>query len=128
MSINILIRKESQDEQKALGATHLDDIDLVPSERDGRLVAVAMKHGMHVCWQCGEGFEDHVPARRFTEKRMGYSRVALHAECVNGPKARSVQSFTDVVRGLQLRRGIAKIAKDTQSVADAADSDDTLVG
>ena len=36
MSINILIRKESQDEQKALGATHLDDIDLVPSERDGR--------------------------------------------------------------------------------------------
>ncbi|MCP4244678.1 MAG: hypothetical protein GY772_29395 [bacterium] len=128
MTINILIRKESQDEQKALGSTHLDDLDLVPSSRDGRLVAVAMKHGVHVCWQCGEGFEDHLPARRFTEKRMGYSRVALHSECVNGGKVRSAQSFNDVVRGLQVRRGIAKIAKDTQSVADAADSNDTLVG
>jgi hypothetical protein len=126
--MEILIRQETQDEQKALGATHLDDVDLLPSIRDGRLVAVAMKAGCHVCWQCGDGFEDHLPARKYTEKQMGYSRVALHAECVNGGKVRSVKSFNDVVEGLQVRRGIAKIAKDSQSVADAAEKAGPVVG
>lgn len=125
--MEILIRNETQDEQKALGATHLDDLDLLPSRRDGRLVAVAMKHGMHVCWQCGECFEDHVPARMFVEKQLGYSRVALHSGCTAGSKVRSVRSFDDLVRGLQVRRGMADIARKSQGVATAAESPTKLV-
>jgi hypothetical protein len=132
MGIRDLVRKETQDERLALGATYMDDIDLVYSKTivgpwGPALVAVAQKHGQHVCWQCGEAFIDEPRNKnRPEEVQTGYSRILLHAGCVQPAKSyRKIATslFADKVRGMQLRRGMAKAAKGSQSVATAAGED-----
>jgi len=125
--VSHFVRRETQDEQLALGATHLDDVDLVYSKTvigpwGPALVAVAVKHGRHVCWQCGEGFIDEPRHKHRPEEiQMGFSRVLLHAGCVN--PTRSVRkTFTNVLRGLHHRRELARAARASSSVAEAAET------
>jgi hypothetical protein len=117
------------DEQRALGATHLDDIDLIFSEREvgpwGRsLVAVAVKHGQHVCWQCGGPFDPQKsPLRAVEIKVQGASvPILLHAGCT-GTRPKSFRSFTDIVRGLQARRFYAKAIQPLERVRAASGSE-----
>lgn len=125
MSVNGFVRKETQDEQLAQGATHLDDLDLIYSKHvigpwGPALVAVAVKHGQHVCWRCGEAFIDEARHKhRPEEVQMGYSRILLHAACVNPAKSRR-RIFSNIVRGLQHRRELARAARGSSSVAEAA--------
>ena len=132
MGIRDLVRKETQDERLALGATYMDDIDLIYSKSivgpwGPALVAVAQKHGQQVCWRCGDAFIDEPRNKnRPEEVQTGYSRILLHAGCVQPAKSyRKIATnlFADKVKGMQIRRGMAKAAKDSQTVADAAVSD-----
>lgn len=110
------------DEQKARGATHLDDMDLISSRKftgpwGPALVAVAMKFGVHVCWQCGEPFVngDHKLAPE--EQQLGYTYILLHRGCIGANRLTSVRSFTDIERGLQARRFMAKATKPIAAAA-----------
>lgn len=121
-----LIRKETQDEQLAVGATYMDDIDLVVSPRDGLLVMVAVKNGRHVCQQCGGTFIESSRNLRPTEVSLapGSPRLLLHAQCES--KKIFIQNK---FRGLEIRRGLAKIAKASVGIAGAAvDSAKRVVG
>jgi hypothetical protein len=113
------------DEQRARGAEHLDDIDLIHSkEINGpwgpSLVAVAQRGGAHVCWQCGEPFDSADPKHRGVEVAAGFARILLHAKCVN-PKTRSTRTFHDITRGLQARRFFAKAVKAVSKVLESPD-------
>lgn len=108
----------NQDEVDARGATFLDDMDMVISPNGGHLVPVAMKHGVHVCWACGEPFDSLDRRFRMVEKFTGGTvPVGVHAQCIS-PKPRS--SFYSVVSGLTHRRSLASIAKVTENLAAAA--------
>ena len=76
------------------------------------LVAVAMRNGVHVYWQCGEMFEDHARSpKRKVEVQLGHSRILLHAKCVNPSRPISMATFYDKVRGHQLRRFATRATK-----------------
>jgi hypothetical protein len=114
-------------EKLAEGATHMDDIDLVMSPVDGALVPCAMKGGKHVCWECGETFNEGIPARRRSEVKHGHVRILLHAGCEDYDVRKRVhqnpaQLFNNNLRGMQYRRQLAHAARGSQSVADAAKS------
>lgn len=115
----ILFRRETADETLAVGATHLDDIDLVVSPRDNLLVIVAVKNGRHVCQQCGELFAEADFHLRPVEVLLypGSPRVMLHAKCQSKPS-----KVHNVFKGLQIRRSIAKVAKSSESLYKAAGS------
>jgi hypothetical protein len=117
---NILVRSETALEAKALGATHMDDLDLIISPKDGALVAVAMKDlGMgsqHVCWRCGKAFNDAIGPMRRTEVKLGYSRILLHAKC----ESNEPSLYVNNLEGMQHRRELASAARVSKSVAAAA--------
>lgn len=116
------------DEQRAEGAVHLDDLDLVYSKHEigpwgPILVSVAVKHGMHVCWRCGEPFDENGKRElRPQEVKTGYATILLHAGCVNR-RLLSVRSYHDIIRGLQARRFYAKATQSLDNVLKGAGSD-----
>jgi hypothetical protein len=63
-----------------------DDLDTLISERDGSLVAVAQRAGVHVCWQCFKQFV-HAPSdpKRPVEMNPGGhgTRILIHSGCVD---------------------------------------------
>jgi len=112
-------------------SNHLDDMDLVyaqpPSPYAGRLVAVAMCDGVHVCWACGEPFDFDSSPERMIEKRVdgGEVPVGIHRKCFD-PKNRkvfvdlkpteplpTVQQASD---GLKLRRTVARAIKGSKKI------------
>jgi hypothetical protein len=108
---------KDEDQRVAENAVHMDDLDLIRNA-DGDLVAVAMKYGQHVCWRCGQGFNNAEPKLQRTEVKMGYSRILLHAQCEAGnPNPRL---YFNHLRGMQVRRDLARAARTSESVATAA--------
>lgn len=123
------------DEQKAEGATHLDDMDLISSRKFSgpwgpALVAVAMKDGVHVCWQCGGHFDNEVLRLKPEEQQLGYTYILLHRGCIGGSRLSSYRGFADIERGLQARRFMAKATKPLAAIANegAANSPLIIVG
>ncbi len=119
---NLLIRSETDLERKALGATHMDDLDLIISPFDGALVAVACKNldgtgNQHVCWRCGKAFNESVPRFKRAEIKWGYSRILLHSGCESGAPSRL---YSDNLEGMQYRRHLADAARKSNSIAAAA--------
>jgi hypothetical protein len=117
----LLIRDRTEMERKAIGARHLDDLDLVIG-RHGQLVAVACHNldginQQHVCWRCVEAFNDADPQLRRTEVKWGGTYIMLHAKC------ESPRAFVQVkanFEGMQYRRAVANVARRSGSIADAA--------
>jgi hypothetical protein len=95
---------------KARGATFLSDLDMVISPNGGHLVPVAMNHGVHVCWGCGEPFGGMRDRNRMVEMRPPGSvvPVGMHSGCVG---RRPRVSVADTLRGFELRRKMAQVAK-----------------
>lgn len=91
----------------------LDDFDMVMSPFGGHLVVVAMKNGVHVCWQCGEQYDPNDHKLAMVEKRTPGATVpcGVHRKCVAGPSTR--KSFHVIAKGLQVRRAVADIVKKT---------------
>lgn len=113
------IRITPEEVTRARGATFLDNMDIIYSPRDGTMVPVAMKHGVHVCWQCGEPFEPNRRGLELVEKVSdpgATTRVGVHAKCVAGPPRR----FFQVTNGLGFRRKMAEVAKVSLGLAQAA--------
>lgn len=126
MSAEILIRRETADERLAVGATYMDDIDLIQSPITGLLVMVAVKGGRHVCQQCGGHFIEGDNRLRGVEVSLapGSPKLLLHAKCED--KKIFIQNK---FRGLEIRRGLAKVARASIGIAEAAiDSAKTAVG
>ncbi len=98
------------DEQRAAGARHLDDIDMVISRHDGALVVVAVHNGQHVCQRCAEPFDENRQELKGTEMRTEGGRVLLHSKCLN-PSPTSFKRLMDNLRGHQVRRFITKTSK-----------------
>ena len=119
--VQFFIRDE--DERLAEGATHMDDIDMVLSPIDGALVVVAVKNGQHVCQICGGPFDEEDPRFKAQEVKMGGTRMLLHGRC-HTQHARAGQNFYQVfcntIRGMQIRRSLARAAKESQALAGAA--------
>jgi hypothetical protein len=101
-----------------------DDLDLIVSPKDGKLVGVAQLDGVHVCWQCFEQFIDdpshpHRPVE-FNPGGEG-TRFLVHSCCVKAASKalrKLVDSgvpadtlFWDVVKGHQMRRFLTKATK-----------------
>ncbi|NJN63466.1 MAG: hypothetical protein HC882_00380 [Acidobacteria bacterium] len=113
------IRVTPEEVTRARGATFLDNMDIIYSPRDGSMIPVAMKHGVHVCWQCGEPFEPNVRGLELVEKISeagATTRVGVHARCYAGPPRR----FFQVTTGLGFRRKLAEVAKASAALAKAA--------
>lgn len=109
----------SEEEQLAKGATFLDDMDMVISPHGGHLVPVAMKNGVHVCWGCGEPFNPANDKLRMVEKFTGGTvPVGVHAKCVSPSKRRP--SFHAVTQGLHVRRELARVARASIGLVEAA--------
>jgi hypothetical protein len=107
---------KGDDEKLAKNATFLDDLDMIPSKRHVGpwgpcIVTVAVKAGVHVCWQCGRPFSSFEKGLRGEEVQLGTAYVLLHEKCVCGPNPKSYRSFSDVTRGLQARRFFANTVK-----------------
>ena len=104
------------------GATFLDDLDMLLSAGGGHLVPVAMKHGVHVCWACGEPFQPESPRMRMVEKRIdgGTVPVAVHAKCIS-PRVMS-RPFMSSLLGLAVRRQMADVVRRTPEVISTPDS------
>jgi len=78
-----LIRRES--EYDHVKGNLADDLDMIQSPRDGSLIPVAQKDGVHVCWMCFEQFiDDPTHPRRPVEFNPGGNgtRILLHSGCV----------------------------------------------
>lgn len=114
--VNFFIRDEEQ--RIAEQSAHMDDVDLIMSPIDNKLVVVAMREGQHVCQRCGEHFDPADPGLRGVEVHFDQARVLLHARCREGSSR--IQVFQNL-EGVQVRRRIAQMAKRTQAVADAAE-------
>jgi hypothetical protein len=97
---------------KAQNATFLDDLDMVISPSGGHLVPIAMKDGVHVCWGCGEPFDPSKDKKRMVEMRPpgAVVPVGMHMGCVGANRKIQVSVF-DQLRGLELRRSMAAVAK-----------------
>jgi len=116
---NFFIRDEEQ--KIAEQSTHMDDIDLVMSPIDGKLVVVAMRGGEHVCQRCGGpiSIDSPDPKVKGVEVHFKEARVLLHPNCQSSSSRRL---FFQNVQGVQVRRRIAQVAKQTQGLADAAEN------
>lgn len=124
----MLIDIKGNDLDDARHANFLDEMDMIISPNDGKLVCVAMKYGMHCCWQCGEPFDTSDPQMCLVEKLPaltkhstddGRTRVGVHKKCLHGFEKKP---FWFLVKGHQTRRAVADIVKKTQTLVDAAKS------
>lgn len=109
-----LIQFKPSDVEMAKGAVFLDDMDTIYSPHGGYIVAVAMKHGVHVCWQCGEPFVPEERALALVEKITpgATTPCGVHRKCISG----KVKGLYSVTRGLEVRRALARAAKATASL------------
>jgi type II secretory ATPase GspE/PulE/Tfp pilus assembly ATPase PilB-like protein len=116
----ILFRRETSDEQLAMGATFLDDLDLVMGRND-KLCMISIKNGRQVCQQCGHTFDESSPKLKRAEVSLapGSPPVILHAGCENFADRRKI---FQVFRGLEIRREMAKTVKASASLFEAAKS------
>lgn len=116
---NFFIRDEEQ--KIAEQSSHMDDVDLIMSPIDGKLVIVAMQEGHHVCQRCGDLFDNADPGLQGVEVHFDQARVLLHARCrTSSSRIRVFQNL----EGVQVRRRIAQMAKRTQAIADAAEKEE----
>lgn len=120
--VDVLVRRETTDEQRSIGAQTLPGMDLVHSKIDGAIVVVALDHdNRHICW-CGERFNESVPRLKRVEVQLGYSRVYLHAGCEPGRRTTtiSVPELISHVRELRVMAGMKTVVAASSSIAKAA--------
>lgn len=66
-----------------------DDIDMVISPKDGKLVVVGVVAGVHACHQCAEQFVDEPtsPLRMVEFSCGGHgTRIGIHSKCLNAAR------------------------------------------
>jgi hypothetical protein len=109
-------------EKLAQGAVHMDDLTTFYSEKDGAIIVCAQKNLggtlRNVCWLCGELFHQGDRQMMGVEVHWGGTRIYLHAKCEAAkPKA---SLYYKNLRGMQVRRNIAKLSEATERLAKAA--------
>jgi hypothetical protein len=117
MGIDFLFRRETSDDYKiGANATHFDNVDLIEGP-DHKLGLVAVHQGRRVCQQCGDGFNQSIPKLRMVPVHTHPEAppVYLHAKCEVPP----IKIF-NMFRGLQIRRGVADIVKQSQGIVESA--------
>lgn len=113
---DFFIRRESADDHMAhkAGENYADDMDMLQSPRDGRLVPVAVVNGVHACWMCfGQFIEDPTHPHRMVEWKDPHGhgvRIGIHAGCVEKAGRYKGDVFFDKVQGHQARRAATKLS------------------
>ena len=118
------------DNDALMKAATFDYMDMIHSPIDGKLVVVAVHHGVHVCQQCGDPFDDNDPRYRLVEKKNDIDAsvpVGVHRKCVN-PKvqvsvgttlrkiAAGMRAKMQAVRALAFDEHLAKVAGEKKIV------------
>jgi hypothetical protein len=122
---------EAELEKLAEGATHMDDLTTFYSERDGRIVVCAQKNIggtlRNVCWECGDLFHQGDRNLKGVEVEWGGTRIYLHARCEAKKPGSSL--YYRNLQGMQIRRGMAKVAHASKRlVAAAAEGKKRIIG
>lgn len=138
------IHVKSQDvenEKLAEKATHLDDLTTFIGSH-GQIVVCAQKNIdgtlRNVCWACTPSrpedglFHKGDPDRDGVEVQWGGTYIALHAACAAGrPRANrgrirlggrrpTQQDFQNITTGMQHRRSLARMDRQSAGIRDAA--------
>lgn len=121
----MLIKNKTLEEAALERAALFDDFDHVYAPGDGHIVVVAVSDGVHVCWQCGEPFDEHDRAHRMVEKlndRNTTVPCGVHAKCFSGaPKTLfSFMSVTKIAAGIREKRVLARSLAYADRIATAA--------
>ena len=113
---DFLIRRES--EYDHVKGNLADDLDMIISPVDGKLVAVAQHGGVHVCWTCFEQFIDDPthPMRPVEFNPGGHgTRILLHSGCVRSTRKKveggGENVIWDVIKAHQAARFMTKAVK-----------------
>lgn len=106
-------------------AATFDSMDTIYSPNGGRIVVVAVSHGVHVCWQCGEPFDEGDRRYRLVEKANELDATVpcgVHAKCFAGPKIQSGVGveLRKVAAGLREKRTVARVLAFSERIANAA--------
>jgi hypothetical protein len=114
-------QRESGDDHETSYAA--DDIDMIQSPRDGALIPVAQRDGVHVCWQCFEQFVEEAssPLRpvEFNAGGLG-TRILIHSKCVKRASravyrqatgGEGANLFWDGIKRHQARRFLTRATK-----------------
>lgn len=105
-------------------AAAFDDMDMIPSPNGGHIVVVAVSHGVHVCWQCGEPFDEADRRKRMVEKKNDRDAsvpCGVHATCFNRPAQVSVGvELRKVAAGIREKVKIGRVLAVSERIAKAA--------
>lgn len=127
--MDFFIKSSSNDEALAKKAHPKGDIDMILSPKDGMLVMVAQVEGVHVCAACvpsdGPVTEKMLfindPAHK--QRPMEWNppdgqgtRMLIHAGCMGRAKSQGGSTYTDLVRGHQLKRFATQASKSFLSI------------
>ncbi len=114
--MQILSRNESSLDHlaKPRDMNESDEMDLIVSPVDGKLVVAPVRDGVHACSYCLEPFvPDQSSPLRMAEMNPGGegTRIVIHPKCVNKAKGYRGNLLHDRVQGHQARRFATRAVK-----------------
>lgn len=105
-------------------AATFDSMDHVHSPNGGHIVVVAVSHGVHVCWQCGEPFDEGDRRFRLVEKKNDIDTsvpCGVHAQCFNrAPQVSVGVQLRKVAAGIREKVKVARVLAFSERIANAA--------
>lgn len=115
----------TQSNDALMKAAAFDHMDMIHSPDGGHIVVVAVSHGVHVCWQCGEPFDEGDRRFRMIEKRNDMDAAVpcgVHAACFSGAKIQvSVGTeLRKVAAGIREKVKLTRVLAYSERIAQAA--------
>lgn len=112
------------DEAALMKAATFDSMDMVCSPHGGHLVVVAVDSGVHVCWECGDPFDESDRRWAMIEKKNdldAHVPVGVHLKCFRPKQQFSVGvTLSKVAAGIREKRMLAKVLAGADRIASAA--------
>lgn len=111
-------------EAALMKAATFDNMDMVISPAGGHLVVVAVSSGVHVCWQCGEPFDESDRRWAMIEKKNdidSHVPVGVHLKCFRPKQQFSVGvQLRKVAAGIKAKQLLARVLAGADRIANAA--------
>lgn len=115
----ILVRRETLDEQRVKGAQFLPAMGQ-KHDKDGSFVLTAMdENDLEICWMCREKFNESNPKLRRVLVQIRDARVQIHAGCENR-RVFSVQAFLRATNEVRVKEGMRNVIQGSNRIAKAA--------
>lgn len=115
----ILVRRETLDEQRAKGAQFLPAMGQM-RDADGTIILIAMdENDREICWMCQEPFNESNPRLRRLRIQIRDARAQIHAGCEN-KRVYSVPEFLRAARETKVKQGMQNVLNASSRIAAAA--------